>query len=174
LDEDEKKKVLAMLLEYLESLNISVNILKIKYEEKQDYIYFDSLTIKNLEVLQSNYDQDKKHSLFAILDKTITGVGSRILKNWLLHPLKNIQEIKRRYEGFEYFINFAQSTPGSKLKEIYDIERLYYLIQYKQNSPFHWLKLKISLNAIYEISKIDDKYLSLTEDIDNLRKTLNE
>jgi len=48
LDSEPKQKVLAMFLDYLESLSIGVNILKVKYQEKQNYIYFDSLTIKIL------------------------------------------------------------------------------------------------------------------------------
>jgi len=74
LDNEPKKKVFALLLDYLESLNIPINILKVKYKQKDKYIYFDSLTIKNLEIFQSSYDQDKSHSLFHILDKTITSM----------------------------------------------------------------------------------------------------
>ncbi len=176
LDTESKQKVLAMFLDYLESLNISFNILKVKYQEKEDFIYFDSLTIKNLEIFQSSYDQDKKHSLFSILDNTITWMGSRMLKNWLLHPLNNVKKINKRLEGFGYFIDI--SSPGSiksNLKEVYDIERLSYLILFKQNSPFHWLKLKISLNAIYEISEIikNPDFLNLSPDLNRLRQTLN-
>jgi len=61
-----------MFLDYIQNLNINVNILKIKFEEKLEHIYFDMLTIKNLEIIQSSYDQDKKHSLLAVLDHTIT------------------------------------------------------------------------------------------------------
>ena len=48
------------------------------------------------------------------------------------------------------------------------------LINFKQNSPFHWLKIKITLNAIYEISQIDDKFIKLSDELQQLRKTLNE
>ena len=175
LDNDSKRKTLALLIDYLENLSIPVNLIKIKFSQVWDYIYFDSITIRNLEILSSSYDNDKKHSLFAILDKTITNVGSRTLKNWLLHPLKNLEEINYRLEGFEYFMNFNKVLEFKKyLKQIYDIERLSYLIQYKSNNPFHWLKLKTSLNAIFELSKIDNKYLYLSEDIVELKNLLNE
>jgi DNA mismatch repair ATPase MutS len=72
LDNKDKKQVLSLLFEYLDQLNLEYNIIKIKFEEKQDNIYFDMLSIKNLEILQSNYDQDKRNSLFSILNKTIT------------------------------------------------------------------------------------------------------
>ena len=173
LDNEPKKKVFALLLDYLESLNIPINILKVKYKQKDKYIYFDSLTIKNLEIFQSSYDQDKSHSLFHILDKTITSMWSRLLKTWLLNPLSDKTQINSRLNAFEYFQE-KNLNISSNLKQIYDIERLVYLIQFKQNSPFHWLKLKISLNSIYEISKLDNKYIKLTSELEELRQLLNE
>ena len=97
-----------MLFDYVENLNQQINVFKVKYEENIDYVYFDMITIKNLEILQSNYDQDKKHSLLAILDNTLTSVGSRQLKQWLLHPLKNKAIIDWRLSGFDYFISNSE------------------------------------------------------------------
>jgi len=176
LDADEKKQVLAMLFDYVESLNQYVNVFKVKYEESIDYVYFDMLTIKNLEILQSNYDQDKKHSLLAILDHTVTSAWKREFKQWVLHPLKNKNIIDERLLGFEYFMNNEELSNKikEKLKEVYDIERLYYLINFKQNSPFHWLKLKISLSAIKNISILDNKYIDFPKKLDNLLNELEK
>ena len=176
LDKKEKQQVLWMFFEYLEQLNLDFNILKIKFEEKQDNIYFDTLSIKNLEILQSSYDQNKKNSLLNLLDKTSTSSGSRLFRNWLLHPLRNLSILKYRQEWFSYFITNPELTGkiSSLLKNIYDIERLTYLILTKSNNPFHWLKLKISLNTIFEITQIDNKYISLSENLKNLLETLNK
>ncbi len=175
LDKQEKQQVLWMFLEYLEQLNLDFNILKIRFEEKQDNIYFDVLTIKNLEILQSSYDQNKKNSLLNILDQTTTSAGSRLFRNWLLHPLRNLSILEYRQKGFEYFIEFVPGDEIRKLlKEIYDIERLSYLILTKSNNPFHWLKLKISLNTIYQITQIDNKYIQLTDELKDLLDTLNK
>ena len=175
LDKQEKQQILWMFLEYLEQLNLDFNILKIRFEEKQDNIYFDVLSIKNLEILQSSYDQNKKNSLLNILDKTTTSSGSRLFRNWLLHPIRNLSILEYRQAGFEYFI--TNSELGVKispeLKNIYDIARLSYLILTKSNNPFHWLKLKISLNSILEIVKIDNNYISLSEDLQKLLDILN-
>ena len=176
LDKKEKIQVLWMLFEYIEQLNIDFNILKIKFVEDEKYIYFDSLSIKNLEIIQSSYDQNKKYSLLLVLDKTITSSWSRLLKNWILHPLKDKKEIKFRLEWFEYFMNSKDNSENIKkeLKNIYDIERIAYLIQFKQNNPFHWLKLKISLNAIENITNIDNTYIKLSPNLEKLKEVLNK
>jgi len=176
LDNKEKQQVLWMFFEYLEQLNLDFNILKIKFEEKQDNIYFDTLSIKNLEILQSSYDQNKKNSLLNLLDKTSTSSGSRLFRNWLLHPLRNLSILKYRQEWFSYFITNSELREkiSPLLKNIYDIERLTYLILTKSNNPFHWLKLKISLNTIFEITQIDNKYISLSENLKNLLEILNK
>jgi len=96
-----------------------------------------------------------------------------LLKTWLLNPLSDKTQINSRLNAFEYFQE-KNLNISSNLKQIYDIERLVYLIQFKQNSPFHWLKLKISLNSIYEISKLDSKYIKLTSELEELRQLLNK
>jgi DNA mismatch repair protein MutS len=60
---------------YLKNLQQNFKINKIKFVEKNDFVYFDMLSIKNLEILQSSYDQNKKHSLLSVLDKTVTASG---------------------------------------------------------------------------------------------------
>ncbi len=175
LDDPWKKKALWTFLNYLEDLNIMPCILKIKFHEKQDNIYFDMLSIKNLEITQSSYDQDKKHSLLAILDNTVTSTWSRTLKNWLLNPIKSISKIEFRQEGFSYFQENSHSENiRSLLKDIYDIERIFYLILSKQNNPFYRLKLKLSLEAILKIEKEDDVYLNIPKEVKNLANTLED
>ena len=182
LDKKAKQKVLGMFLDYIQNLNINVNILKIKFEEKLEHIYFDMLTIKNLEIIQSSYDQDKKHSLLAVLDHTITSSWARLLKNWLLHPTKNLNKISYRQEWFTYFIDKIKWWISGEtiwkikklLNEVYDIERIFYLINFKQNSPFHWLKLKISLNAIKKIQEIDNKYIQIPPELKKILEILDK
>lgn len=176
LDKEEKQQVLWMFLEYLEQLNLEFNILKIKFEEKQDNIYFDVLSIKNLEILQSSYDQNKKNSLLNLLDQTTTASGSRLFRNWLLHPIRNLSILEYRQKWFDYFITNLEiiNKISLELKKIYDIERLSYLILTKSNNPFYWLKLKISLNTILSIIEIDNKYLELSVELRKLLNILNK
>jgi DNA mismatch repair ATPase MutS len=60
------------------------------------------------------------------------------------------------------------------LNEVYDIERIFYLINFKQNSPFHWLKLKISLNAIKKIQEIDNKYIQIPPELKKILEILDK
>jgi len=175
LDNKWKQQVLWMFLDYLDQLNLEFNILKIKFQEDEKNIYFDVLTIKNLEILQSNYDQNKKNSLLSVLNKTVTSSWTRLLKKWILHPMKEINLLKYRQNWFEYFINFTNTLQIKQyLKEIYDIERLTYLILNKSNNPFNWLKLKISLNAIKNIENIDNKYLKIPIELKKILDILNK
>lgn len=175
LDNQGKKEALWTFLSYLQELNIQPNILKIKFHEKEDNIYFDMLSIKNLEILQSSYDQDKKHSLLTIIDKTITSVWARTLKKWLLNPTKSVEKINFRQQWFEYFQKNQNSDKIiNLLKNIYDIERVFFLILNKQNNPFYWVKLKISLESIQKIKELDDKYIKIPENIKKLYEKLNK
>jgi len=175
LDNLWKKEALWTFLSYLQELNTLPNILKIKFYEKKNNIYFDMLSIKNLEIIQSSYDQDKKHSLLNILDNTITSVWARTLKKWLLNPTKSLDRIKFRQEGFEYFQK-NQNTDKiiNLLKDIYDIERVFFLIINKHNNPFYWLKLKISLEAILKIQELDTTYIKVSENVKKLYEKLNK
>jgi len=175
LDNFWKRKALWTFLSYLQELSILPNILKIKFHEKKENIYFDMLSIKNLEITQSSYDQDKKHSLLTILENVKTSIWSRTLKKWLLNPTKSLEQIKFRQQGFTYFQE-NQNTDKiiNLIKNIYDIERIIYLIINKQNNPFNWLKIKISLHAILEIEKIEQKYIKVSEDIKKLYEKLDK
>ena len=156
LDNSWKAKALATLIEYLDSLNFFSALLKLSFVENNENIYLDSITIKNLEILQSSYQWTKLYSLLHIIDKTITPMWWRLLQNRIVSPTKNKKELITRQNWFEKFIqdNNLQQKTVSVLKKIYDIERICYLILKKKNNPFLWLKLKNSLKAVLELEKL--------------------
>jgi len=90
------------------------------------YMKLPESTINNLELFKNMSDKTKKGSLFHIMDKTVTSMGSRKLKNIITHPLKDISKIKNRVDGVEYLIDNKELSEYImiNLKEIYDIERL--------------------------------------------------
>ena len=151
-----KKTCLAILFEYLNNLKTLWNILKISFQEEQDNIYMDSITIRNLELLRSSYDGSAKHWLLHIINHTITPMWNRLLQTWLLTPTKSLQILQQRHNWIEAYLkkNEFQEKVFKILKQIYDIGKVSYLILNKKNSPYHWLKLKISLNAAKELNKL--------------------
>lgn len=156
LDNAGKATAMCVLLDYLESLSTLGNILKISFVENNDHIYMDAITIKNLEILKSSYDSAKQYGLLAVIDKTITPMGGRMIQDWILSPTKDRATLENRQEGFTQFMadSSLQANTVGILKKIYDIERISYLILNKKNSPFHWLKLKLSMNAMKDMEDL--------------------
>ena len=91
-----------------------------------DYMVLDSVTVRNLEIFNNIRDGTQRGTLVSVLDKTLTGMGSRLLKKNLRFPLLDTDEIKRREEVVNEF--YADILIRESLKdvfrEIYDIERI--------------------------------------------------
>ena len=84
----------------------------------------DSATRKSLELLE-NVRGEKNNSLLNVIDKTKTAIGGRLLASWLSSPLVDIEEINRRLDGIEFFINHTRLRQDIEeiLKTLPDIER---------------------------------------------------
>ncbi len=162
LDNAGKTSVMCVLLDYLDSLSTLGNILKISFVENNENIYMDAITIKNLEILQSSYDSARQYGLLAVIDKTITPMGGRMIQDWILTPSKDRNLLETRQKWFSVFMkdDELQAKTIAILRKIYDIERISYLILNKKNSPFHWLKLKLSMEAMKELEALGLLYFS--------------
>lgn len=91
-----------------------------------EYLELDRSTILNLELFTTIREGNKKGSLIHLLDNTITPMGGRLLRNWLLHPLKDKVSILNRHQAVDEFIRNPALALGlaEKLALISDIERL--------------------------------------------------
>lgn len=102
------------------------HIQKVEHYEIQKTMRLDAPTIRNLELFETQYERTAYGSLFWLLDQTSTAMGRRLLRQWLLYPLLNLEEIKKRQEKISIF--FEKSTLRSsiqqKLKNILDLERI--------------------------------------------------
>src|SRR4030043_1663051 len=92
----------------------------------QDFMVIDETTKRNLELVHSLFDQGKKGSLFWVLDETVTGMGSRRLKQWIHYPSIDIREIEARLEGGSELKErkIERKKIRESLEGIQDIERL--------------------------------------------------
>ncbi len=92
----------------------------------QDFMVIDETTKRNLELIHSLFDQGKRGSLFWVLDETVTGMGSRRLKQWIHYPSIDIREIEARLEGVSELKEkkIERKQIRESLKGIQDIERL--------------------------------------------------
>jgi DNA mismatch repair protein MutS len=160
------------ILHYLnQSHHINLDhINTIKRIDEHEFLWIDSFTLRNLELIQSNHPNGK--SLLDIIDHTITPMGSRLLKKWLLFPLLDIQQIKDRQSTVEYILN-SQSFDHSLSKEIAqigDLERIISKVALKRINPRELIQLSIALNSINRIQKLctDSKDDSISQYAQNL------
>ena len=122
---------------------------------KQSYMYLDYYTLKNLEIVES-IRKNSNSTLFDVVNKTNTSMGSRKLKQNLLKPLNDEKDIKQRLEVLSCFVDEYSFTMNvsSILKEIYDLERISNRVVYDSVSQKDLLNLKTSLICIKKIQEL--------------------
>ena len=127
------------LLYYLKKLRKDSLLLihKMSYIQPHQHMVLDTSTIKNLELVKNLRDGKRTGSLLDILDYTGTSMGARLLKSWLLQPLRDIDAIVLRLESVaELFASTIQRHDlRETLKEIYDLERLTGKISLRLSKP---------------------------------------
>ena len=120
------------------------------------YLEFDSNTTKNLELVETIRNRDRQYSLFWLLDKCKTAMGSRYLKNTILNPLTDKDELLRRYDFVSLLSTefILRDDLIKALDGVYDLERLVGRITYGNLNAKDLLQLKSSLNELPIIDKI--------------------
>ncbi len=121
---------------------------------EDDYVWMDRFTIRNLELYQS-YNPNAV-TLLDVIDKTLSPMGSRLLKRWLALPLKDINKIRNRHEVVAYLKENQALLKNiqSQTKQISDLERLISKIATGKVSPREIIYLKESLDAIIPIKTL--------------------
>jgi len=91
-----------------------------------DFMTLDAATRRNLELTQSIRDGSRSGTLLWLLDQTLTPMGKRLLKNWLLQPLTDVARIQQRLDAVEELHRDAllRQEVRARLRQVYDIERL--------------------------------------------------
>ncbi|GAB3898799.1 DNA mismatch repair protein MutS [Larkinella knui] len=140
------------------------HIVRLTRLEEDKYVWLDRFTIRNLELVASQ--QDGGIPLIQILDQTVTPMGARLLRKWLLLPLKDKPLIEERLNTVELLKNghsdAAQGADGPSLREsleqhlkqIGDLERLISKVAVRRISPREMVQLKRSLSHILPIKEL--------------------
>ena len=129
------------------------HITRVSRIEEDNYVWLDKFTIRNLELYTTNHGNGK--SLVDVIDKTVSPMGSRLLKRWLALPLKNADTINERLDAVAYFVEMAEvrSEVNGLLKEIGDLERLISKVAALRVTPRELVHLKRSLALIEEVKE---------------------
>lgn len=119
--------------------------------EENKYVRLDKFTVRSLELMGSMNDGGS--SLLNVIDKTISPMGARLLKRWLVFPLKDVQPINERLNVVEYFfrqLDFKELIE-EQLHLIGDLERIISKVAVGRVSPREVVALKVALQAIEPI-----------------------
>jgi DNA mismatch repair protein MutS len=121
-----------------------------------EQMFLDTNTIRNLELLTAMGTGEKTNTLFSLLNKTKTAMGSRLLKNWIMAPLLNVDKIKKRQDATEeLFKNHDLSISlEKKINKIADLERLSGKIGYGKANPKDLIWLSDSLAVTPDLRSI--------------------
>ncbi len=136
--------------------------------EREDFLWMDRFTIRNLELLHTSADQG--NSLIKVLDQTVSAMGARLLHRWMVFPLKDIIRINERLDAVAYFIlqTDLRKQIAQSIKLCGDVERLVSKIPMKKISPREVLQLAHGLHQTSLIKKTcessDNAYIQRLSD----------
>ena len=119
--------------------------------EEEKYVRMDNFTIRSLELIAPMNEEGT--SLLNVVDRTVTPMGSRMLRRWLVFPLKDVKPINRRLDIVEYFFKEPEfrELMDEQLHRIGDLERIISKVAVGRVSPREVVQLKIALEAIHPI-----------------------
>ncbi len=122
--------------------------------DEEKYVWLDRFTIRNLELLQPNHEHGK--ALIDILDSTVTPMGARLLKRWVVLPLKEKQFIEERLEIVDaaFHDNHLCDHATNEFKQLGDIERMVSKVAMRRINPRELAQLNRSLKHIQPIKNL--------------------
>lgn len=121
--------------------------------EEERYVRLDKFTIRSLELLGSMHEGGS--SLLSVVDRTVTAMGARLLKRWMVFPLKDKKPIEERLDIVEYYFREPEFRDiiDENLRQIGDLERIISKVAAARVSPRELVQLKLALQAIEPIKK---------------------
>jgi len=119
--------------------------------QTEKYVWLDRFTIRNLELVSSNHENGV--SLYQVLDKTVSPMGARLLRKWMLLPLTSLNQIKDRHDTVQLLVE-NQAFSGEiepQIRHIGDLERLMAKTSVGKISPREVMQLRKALLAIEQL-----------------------
>lgn len=130
------------------------HIISLSRIEEERYVRLDKFTVRSLELVCAMNEEGK--SLLDVIDKTISPMGSRMLRRWILFPLKDVKPIQERLDVVEYFFREPQLKEifDTQLEQIGDLERIISKVAVGRVSPREVVQLKVALRAVEVIKHV--------------------
>ncbi len=130
------------------------HITSVQRIEKDDYLWMDKFTVRNLELLYAGGGEG--NSLLKVLDNTVSPMGARMLKRWIVMPLKDVKKINERLEAVEYLVKEVDLRTKllPLIKQCGDVERLVSKIPMKKINPREVMQLAKGLQHTEQIKQL--------------------
>ncbi len=134
--------------------NQTSNICRLSRVERDRYMWLDKFTVRNLELVAS--PNENARTLLDVLDQTLTPMGSRLLRRWILMPLKEIALIEERLGVVDSLVRDADLRQRLRqhVKEIGDLERLVTKAAVSRITPREMLQLRRALEAVGQVKEL--------------------
>src|SRR4030095_1048907 len=148
------------------------HITSVQRIDRENYLWMDRFTIRNLELIGAGQETSREQgtSLLKVLDNTISPMGARMLKRWIVLPLKDLHKIQERLDLTELFIKATdlRHKVAQHIKQCGDVERLASKIALKKISPREVLQIAKGLQHIETLRELiihtDNEYLKRIAD----------
>ena len=141
------------ILQYLEvTLHTSIgHITTLSRIEEERYVRLDKFTVRSLELVYPMQEDGK--SLLDVIDKTVSPMGARMLKRWMVFPLKEVGRINKRLDVVEYFFRHPEfkELVDEQFHRIGDLERIISKAAVGRVSPREVVALKVALQALQPV-----------------------
>ena len=130
------------------------HITRLSRIEEESYVRLDKFIVRNLELVEGMGDEGK--SLLDVIDRTISPMGARLLRRWLLFPLKDVKAINARLDVVEYFFRHPEQHDEVKslLEHVGDMERIISKVAVGRISPREVVQLRNALNVMEPLKKL--------------------
>ena len=159
------------ILQYLElTLHQQIgHITSLSRIEQDKYVRLDKFTIRSLELVQPMHEEGS--SLLQVIDRTVTPMGGRLLRRWMVFPLKDEKLINERLDGVEYFFRHTdfRDVIDESLRRVGDLERVVSKVATGRVTPREMMQLKTALEALQPV-----KEACMVADIASIKNISNQ
>jgi len=132
------------------------HLTRLSFYSRNDYLVLDYTTLRHLEVLEPlHHDAPRNASLYGVVNRTVTPMGARMLRNWLSQPLAAVEPIRRRQEAVQTFIGNSAALDNfrAQLSQVRDLERTLGRLSSGSGNARDLVALRLALEQIPAVRK---------------------
>ena len=133
------------------------NLTRISFYQRSDYLALDFTTLRHLEILEPlHHDAPRNASLYGALNRTVTPMGARRLRDWLSQPLATVEPIQRRQEAVRTFVENAAGLEElrAQLAQVRDLERTLGRLSAGTGNARDLIALRMALDQVPRLKQI--------------------